>query len=155
VIKIGGGGGFPFYNQRARNIKLTRLFARYDKSWDPDWGTCLTSFGFGGTFEIDQLMCCQDVAGEAPAPDEPCGNVFYQGTFQSGQHAVTFQPEFAANYSNSIASVKNVMWWNTTTNTNNCWKAEHANHSKAVGFCPQGFGPFSAPRLATGAGEWC
>jgi hypothetical protein len=156
-----GAGGAPFYNKRTRNIKLTRLFARYDKSWDPYWGTCLTSFGYGGTFEIDQLMCCQDVSGDAPAPDKPCGNVFYQGTFQSGQHAVTFQPEFAANYANSTATVKNVMWWNTTTNTtsrrvaDNCWKAEHANHSKAVGFCPNYTSvPFSAPKL-NGASHWC
>ena len=86
-----GAGGAPFFNRRARNIKLARLFARYDRSWDPFWGTCLTSFGFGGTFEADQLMCCQDVSGDLPSPGQPCGDVFYNGTFQNGQHAVTFQ----------------------------------------------------------------
>ena len=56
-------------------------------------------------FEIDQLMCCQDRAGLAPGQTQTCGDVFYNGTFQNGQHAVTFQPEFAANYAGSTARV--------------------------------------------------
>jgi len=146
-----GAGGAPFVNSRTRDIKLTRLFVRYDKSWDPDWGTCLTSFGFGGKFTADHLMCCQDHAGDTPGPNEVCSDIAYAGTFQSGQHAVTFQPAFQANYSGSNAKITNVVWWNTTTNSSNCWKA---GHSKAVAFCPQGFGLFSAPQL-NNASEWC
>jgi hypothetical protein len=150
-----GSGGAPFYNNRTRNIKLARLFARYDKSWDPYWGTCLTSFGFAGAFDINHLMCCQDHAGDAPGPNQTCDHIGYNGTFQSGQHAVTFQPAFAANYSGAIATFRgNVMWWNTTTNTNNCRSARHPQHSKAVAFCPKGFGPSSAPKLNV-TSQWC
>ena len=66
------------------------------------------------------------------------------------------QPEFAASYAGSTATVTNVVWRNTTTNTSNCRRAGPGSHPKeAVGFCPNGFGPDSAPTLENGAGQWC
>jgi len=147
-----GAGGIPFLNNRTRNIKLNRLFVRYQKSWDHYWGTCLTSFGFGVSFEINQLMCCQDGKPDAPDPKGVCDHIGYQGTFQNGQHAVTFQPDFYANYSEASARITNVVWLNTTTNASNCWEPDH---SKAVGFCPNYYGPFSAPRMLENASGWC